>query len=148
MDLKEVHKGIHRRRPKKRVGRGPGSGHGKTASRGSKGQKSRSGAEKPHRLYEGGQMKTARRIPKRGFTNRWADHLVVVNVRELNSCFKDGDTVDPQALRDRGLATGRTDGVKILGDGELTKKLTVKAHKFSASARTKITEAGGTAETL
>jgi large subunit ribosomal protein L15 len=147
MDLKQVHEGVRRRRPRKRVGRGPGSGHGKTATRGTKGQKSRAGAEKPHVLFEGGQMKTARRIPKRGFTNRWASRLVVVNVRDLNAMFQDGETVDGETLRQRGLATGRYDGVKILGDGELTKKLTVRAHKFSASARTKITAAGGSAET-
>ena len=148
MDLKQVHEGVHRLRRKRRVARGPGSGHGKTGSRGSKGQKSRSGAEKPHRLYEGGQMKIGRRVPKRGFNNRWAKSYLVVNVSDLNAKFNDGDTVDPEALRARGLATGPTDGVKILGDGELSKKLTVKAHKFSESARTKITAAGGAAETL
>jgi large subunit ribosomal protein L15 len=148
MDLKQVHIGVHRRRGKRRVGRGPGSGHGKTGSRGSKGQKSRSGAEKPHLLYEGGQMKIARRVPKRGFNNRWAKSYLVVNVCDLNSTFSDGDTVDPQSLRERGLATGPTDGVKILGDGELTKKLTVKAHKFSESAKAKIAAAGGTVESL
>ncbi|MBI3465280.1 MAG: preprotein translocase subunit SecY [Planctomycetes bacterium] len=124
MDLKQVHQGVHRLRTKKRVARGPGSGHGKTGSRGHKGQKSRSGAEKPHLLFEGGQMKAARRIPKRGFTNRWAQEYAVVNVRELNDAFQDGATVDPDALRQSGLARGRYDGVKILGDGELTKRLT------------------------
>ena len=148
MDLKQVHQDVHRRRPKKRVGRGPGSGHGKTASRGTKGQKSRAGAEKPHRLFEGGQVKTARRIPKRGFNNRWADRFVVVNVRELEGAFQHGDTVDVDGLRRVGLARGQFDGVKILGDGELTKKLTVRAHRFSESARSKITGAGGSVETL
>jgi large subunit ribosomal protein L15 len=146
MDLKQVHQGVHRRRGKKRVGRGVGSGHGKTSSRGTKGQKSRAGAEKPHRLFEGGQMRVARRIPKRGFNNRWAKSFVVVNVRDLNEQFQDGETVDVAALRGRGLATGSFDGVKVLGDGELKKKLTVKAHKFSESARAKITAAGGNAE--
>ncbi len=148
MDLKQVHEGVHRRRTKKRVGRGPGSGHGKTASRGMKGQKSRAGAEKPHLMFEGGQMKVARRVPKRGFNNQWAKSQFIVNVSDLNAKFQDGDTVDPQSLRDRGLTRGKADGVKILGDGELTKKLTVKAHKFSESARAKITAAGGTVETL
>jgi large subunit ribosomal protein L15 len=148
MDLKEVHQGVHRRRRKKRVGRGVGSGHGKTSSRGSKGQKSRAGAEKPHRLFEGGQMKVVRRVPKRGFHNRWAQTFAVVNVSDLNDRFQDGDTVDMDALRGRGLATGMYDAIKILGDGELTKKLTVKAHKFSESARAKITAAGGNAETV
>ena len=146
MDLKQVHTGIHARKGKKRVARGPGSGHGKTGSRGSKGQKSRAGAEKPHLLFEGGQMKVARRIPKRGFNNRWAQSFAVVNVRDLNDAFQDGETVDVDSLRRLGLTRGRFDGVKILGDGELTKKLTVRAHKFSESARAKITAAGGTAE--
>ena len=148
MDLKQVHEGVHRRRGKKRVARGPGSGHGKTGSRGHKGQKSRSGAEKPHLLFEGGQMKAARRIPKRGFNNRWAQEYAVVNVRALNETFQDGATVDPDALRQSGLAQGRYDCVKILGDGELSKRLTVRAHKFSKSAQAKITAAGGTAEVL
>ena len=148
MDLKQVHSGVHRLRRKKRVARGPGSGHGKTGSRGHKGQKSRSGAEKPHLLFEGGQMKAARRIPKRGFNNRWALEYAVVNVRDLNDAFQDGATVDPDSLRQSGLARGRYDGVKILGDGELTKRLTVRAHKFSKSAQAKITAAGGTAEVV
>jgi large subunit ribosomal protein L15 len=146
MDLKQVHQGVHRRQGRKRVARGPGSGHGKTGSRGHKGQKSRSGAEKPHLLYEGGQMKAARRIPKRGFNNRWAKAFAIVNVRDLNELFQDGATVDPESLRQSGLAATRHVGVKILGDGELTKKLTVRAHKFSKSAQAKITAAGGTAE--
>ena len=148
MDLKQVNQGVHRRKGRKRVGRGPGSGHGKTSSRGTKGQKSRSGAEKPHRLFEGGQMKVARRIPKRGFNNQWAKTFIVVNVRDLNERFQDGDSVDPDALRQRGLATGVYDGVKVLGDGEISKKLTVRAHKFSESARAKITAAGGNVETI
>ncbi len=148
MDLKQVHEGVHRRKGKKRVARGPGSGHGKTASRGSKGQKSRAGAEKPHRLFEGGQMKIARRVPKRGFNNRWAKTCTIVNVRDLNEKFQDGQTVDLDALAQAGLTRGRFDEVKILGDGDLAKKLTVRAHKFSESARTKIAAAGGTAETL
>ena len=148
MDLKQVHQGVHRRKGKKRVARGPGSGHGKTGSRGTKGQKSRAGAEKPHRLFEGGQMKIARRIPKRGFNNRWAKTFAVVNVCDLNEAFQDGETVDVDSLRRLRLTRGQFDGVKILGDGELTKKLTVRAHKFSESARAKITAAGGNAENL
>jgi large subunit ribosomal protein L15 len=148
MDLKQVHQGIQRRQARKRVARGPGSGHGKTGSRGQKGQKSRAGAEKPHLLFEGGQMKAARRIPKRGFHNRWARTFAVVNVGALNEAFEDGATVDPDALRRAGLATGTHDGVKILGDGELKKKLAVQAHRFSESAQAKITAAGGTAERI
>jgi large subunit ribosomal protein L15 len=146
MDLSQVHVGVHRRRRKKRVARGVGSGHGKTGSRGSKGQKSRSGAEKPHRLFEGGQMKIARRIPKRGFNNRWALTFSIVNVSDLDGAYQDGETVDVDSLRRLGLVRGRCDGVKILGDGELKKKLTVRADRFSESARTKIAAAGGSAE--
>ena len=148
MDLKQVHEGVHRLRAKRRVARGPGSGHGKTASRGQKGQKSRSGAEKPHLLFEGGQMKAARRIPKRGFHNRWGKTFAVVNVGDLNRVFDAGASVDPDALRRAGLATGTHDGVKILGEGELQKKLVVRAHRFSASAEAKISAAGGTIERI
>jgi large subunit ribosomal protein L15 len=148
MDLKQVHQGVHVRKGKKRVARGPGSGHGKTGSRGSKGQKSRAGAEKPHLLFEGGQVKVARKVPKRGFNNRWGKTFAVVNVRDLNEKFQDGETVDVDSLRRLGLTRGRFDGIKILGDGELTKKLTVRAHKFSESARAKIAAAGGNAENL
>jgi large subunit ribosomal protein L15 len=148
MDLKKVHQGVHCRPAKKRVARGPGSGHGKTGSRGTKGQKSRSGAEKPHLLFEGGQMKAARRIPKRGFNNRWAKSFIVVNVSDLNEKFQDGETVDTDSLRRLGLVRGPADGVKILGDGEMTKKLNVRADKFSESARAKIIAAGGSVETL
>ena len=147
MDLKTVHQGIGRHRPRKRIGRGIGSGRGGTSTRGNKGQKSRAGS-KPHGLFEGGQMKLARRIPKRGFHNRWALTYAVVNVKELDSTFQDGDTVDPAKLRELGLAKGRYDAIKILGDGELTKKLSVKAHKFSQSAQSKIAGAGGNFEII
>jgi large subunit ribosomal protein L15 len=148
MDLKQVHEGVHRHKGRKRLGRGPGSGHGKTSSRGMKGQKSRSGGEPPHLLYEGGQMKMARRVPKRGFTNRWADRVLVVNVRDLDQRFADGDTVDVAALRRAGLANGLFDKVKVLGDGQIAKKLTVVAHQFSRSAAEKIAAAGGSAQTI
>lgn len=148
MDLKQVHVGVHRRKRRKRVGRGPGSGHGKTATRGHKGQKSRAGTEKPHILFEGGQMPLARRVPKRGFNNRFAKTVVCVNVRDLERCFQDGDRVDEAALRARRLVDGRFDYIKILGDGNLTKRLTVVAHRFSKSAVEKIEAAGGTVERL
>src|SRR5581483_9738419 len=130
------------RHAKKRVGRGPGSGHGKTSGRGEKGQKSRSGF---HRMvgFEGGQMPLHRRLPKRGFTNIFKKEIAVVNVSELER-FDDGATVDEPALREAGLIRGRADGIKILGDGKLTKKLTVHADKFSAGARRQIETAGGT----
>jgi large subunit ribosomal protein L15 len=149
MDLSTVHIGVHKHRKKKRVGRGVGSGHGKTASRGSKGQWASAGAKKPTQLFEGGQMQLFRRIPKRGFSHAtWDKHYHIVNVGDLDRDFKDGDTVDAEGLRKVGLAKGPADGVRILGNGELTKKLTVKAHHFSKSAAEKIAAKGGTAEVV
>jgi large subunit ribosomal protein L15 len=149
MDLSQVHVGIHKRKRKKRVGRGPGSGHGKTASRGAKGQYASAGADKPHASFEGGQMALFRRVPKRGFSHAtWDRHFLVVNIGDLDKQFKDGDTVDHESLRRAGLANGPADGVRILGTGELTKKLTVKAHHFSKSAGEKITARGGSMEVI
>jgi large subunit ribosomal protein L15 len=149
MDLSTVHVGIHRHRRKKRVGRGIGSGHGKTSTRGAKGQWASAGAKKPAVMFEGGQMPLFRRIPKRGFSNAtWARTYHVVNVGALDAAFKDGDTVDAEALARAGLAKGPADGVRVLGDGELTKKLVVKAHHFSKSAAQKITAKGGTTEVI
>jgi len=148
MDLSTVHHGIVKRKLKKRVGRGPGSGHGKTASRGSKGQYSSAGAKKPHWTFEGGQMPLFRRIPKRGFSHAsWDKFYHVVNVGDLE-VFDNGTTVDAQALKEKGLAKGPSDGVRILGDGELTKKLTVKANHFSKSAAEKITAKGGATQII
>jgi large subunit ribosomal protein L15 len=132
------------RHAKKRVGRGPGSGHGKTSARGEKGQKSRSGYSRMLG-FEGGQMPLHRRLPKRGFTNIFKKEYATVNVSELDR-FDDGATVDEAALRAARLIKGRNDGVKILGDGKLSKKLTVVATKFSASARKQIEAAGGTCQ--
>jgi len=128
----------------KRVGRGHGSGNGKTAGKGHKGQKARSGGGV--RLgFEGGQMPLARRIPKRGFNNKvFATEYAVVNVSSLEQ-FVDDTEVDTELLKAAGIIKKELDGVKILGKGELTKKLTVKAAKFSASAKEKIEKAGGTA---
>ena len=134
------------RKKRKRVGRGEGSGKGKTCGKGHKGQTSRSGHK--HRAYfEGGQMPMNRRVPKRGFSNyRFRKHFEVVNVSVLER-FDDGATVDPAALAAAGLVRpGRL--VKVLGDGDLGRKLAVRAHKFSASAVTKIETAGGSVETL
>jgi large subunit ribosomal protein L15 len=148
MDLSTVHQGIHKLKRKKRVGRGPGSGHGKTASRGSKGQYASAGANFPHALFEGGQMPLFRRIPKRGFSQAtWARTYHVVNVGDLNG-FADGATVDAAALKKAGLAKGPAYGVRVLGTGELTRKLVVKAHHFSKSAAEKITARGGTTEVI
>jgi large subunit ribosomal protein L15 len=149
MDLTTVHQGIHKHKKKKRVGRGPGSGHGKTASRGSKGQWASAGAKKPTQLFEGGQMQLFRRIPKRGFSHAtWDKTFLVVNVGDIDQAFPDGATVDPEALKKAGLAKGPADGVRVLGDGEVTKKLVIKAHHFSKSAAEKIAAKGGTAEVI
>lgn len=128
-----------------RRGRGHGSGNGKTAGKGHKGQKARSGAPRPG--FEGGQMPLYRRIPKRGFTNRNSKEIVGVNVSALE-VFEDGATVDVSTLVERGIVRNPKDGVKILGNGDFTKKLTVKANAFSASAKEKIEALGGTAEVM
>ena len=128
-----------------RRGRGHGSGNGKTAGKGHKGQKARSGAPRPG--FEGGQMPLYRRIPKRGFTNRNTLDIVAINVSALEK-FEDGAVVDVAALKESGIVKNGRDGVKILGNGELTKKLTVKANAFSASAKEKIEAAGGSVEVI
>jgi large subunit ribosomal protein L15 len=133
--------------PRKRVGRGPGSGHGKTASRGSKGAKSRSGF-RFKRGFEGGQMPLHRRVPKRGFHNPFRVEYAVINLDTLAAVFDAGSEVTPDLLRERGLVRESNVPVKILGRGEISKKLTVRAHKFSGSAAEKITAAGGAAEVI
>ena len=149
MDLSTVHHGIVKRKRKKRVGRGIGSGHGKTATRGSKGQWASAGANMPTEVFEGGQMPLFRRIPKRGFSHRtWDRTFLVVNIGDLDKVFDEGATVDHDSLRKAGLAKGPADGVRILGTGELTKRLVIKAHHFSKSAAEKITARGGTAEVI
>lgn len=130
-----------RHRPK-RVGRGPGSGHGKTATRGHKGQKSRSGSSL-RRGFEGGQMPVQRRLPKRGFTNAFKKQWAEVNLDVLEARFSAGEHVTPLVLRQRGIVKNLRDGVVVLGRGTLTKPLTVVAHRISASAREKILAAGG-----
>jgi len=143
-DLKPRPGAKHRR---KRLGQGESSGHGKTSGRGGKGQTARSGSS--IRIgFEGGQMPLIRRIPKRGFNNaRHTTAYVPVNLEALNA-FDDGARVDVAAIRNAGLANGPVKLIKILGDGELTKKLTISAHKFSASAKQKIEAAGGTCEVI
>ena len=133
--------------PRKRVGRGPGSGHGKTASRGSKGAKSRSGF-RFKRGFEGGQMPLHRRVPKRGFHNPFRVEYAVVNLDTLAQVFDAGSEVTPDLLRERGLVRKTGAPVKVLGRGEITKQLTVRAHKFSGSAAQKIAAAGGAAEVI
>jgi large subunit ribosomal protein L15 len=137
-------KGANRKR--KRVGRGPGSGHGVTAGRGHKGQKSRSGYSQ-RAGFEGGQMPLYRRLPKRGFTNIFAKKWAVLNVCDLDR-LEEGSEVTPEMLLEKRLIKKLGDGLRILGNGELQKKLTVKAHHFSAAAKAKIEKAGGTAEVI
>ena len=132
---------------RKRIGRGPGSGHGKTSTRGHKGRKSRSGGSSPPG-YEGGQMPLQRRLPKRGFRNPGRRSFAIVNLEQLEHKFEAGATVDPGALFERGLLSKRGIEVKILGEGKLSKALTVKAHRFSQSAREGIAAAGGSSEDL
>jgi len=133
--------------PRKRVGRGPGSGHGKTASRGSKGAKSRSGF-RFKRGFEGGQTPLHRRVPKRGFHNPFRVEYAVVNLDTLAEVFEAGASVTPEVLRERGVVHNSKGPIKVLGRGEIAKALTVKAHKFSGSAATKIAAAGGVAEVI
>lgn len=137
-------KGANRKR--KRLGRGPGSGTGKTSGKGHKGQKSRSGYSQ-RAGFEGGQMPLYRRVPKRGFHNIFAKKYAILNVSSLNH-FDEGMTVTPELARKEGLFKKLQDGLRILGQGTLEKKLTVRAHHFSESARKKIEEAGGTVEVL
>ena len=146
MKIHELTPALDSNKAVKRIGRGHGSGNGKTAGKGHKGQNARSGGGV--RIgFEGGQMPLARRIPKRGFNNIFATKYATVNVSDLNK-FKDGTEVDTELLIASGLIKKAYDGVKILGNGELTSQLTVKAAKFSASAKEKIEKAGGKAEVM
>ena len=131
---------------RKRLGRGIGSGLGKTSGKGHKGAKARSGGGK-RPGFEGGQMPLTMRLPKRGFTNKWATEYVAINVSALN-IFEDGDVVGPVELIQAGIIKKIEDGIKIMGNGELTKKLTVQAMKFTATAKEKIEAAGGNCEVI
>jgi large subunit ribosomal protein L15 len=135
MQLHDIDKGIHKYKKRKRIGRGTGSGHGKTASKGHKGHSSRQGF-KQNALFEGGQMPLARRVPKRGFVNgAFKKDFAIINLEKIDEAFEPGAVIDEAALRARGLVKGRhDDGIKILGDGEVTKAFTIHA---------KITSAGG-----
>lgn len=144
MIIDDVHRGIKKNKKRKRVGRGPGSGHGKTSTRGHNGYGSRAGSSR-RTSFEGGQTPLALRVAKRGFNNKqFAKKVTVVNVSSLEQAFENGAEVTPEVLAAKGLAKGRFDQVKILGNGDLSKKLTVTAHLFSQSAETKIQAAGGT----
>ncbi|NIP86044.1 MAG: 50S ribosomal protein L15 [Planctomycetales bacterium] len=147
MNLHDVHRGIQKNKRKRRVGRGPGSGHGKTSSRGHKGQGSRSGSSR-HVTFQGGTMPLVRRVPKRGFHNQGALRVATVNVADLEAVFAAGDQVTAEAARHKRLIGPQFDIFKVLGNGKLTKKLTVVAHRFSKTAAEKIQQAGGTTTIL
>ena len=146
MKLHELKPAIGSTTAPKRLGRGIGSGLGKTSGKGHKGAKARSGGGK-RPGFEGGQMPLTMRLPKRGFTNKWATVLVAVNVEQLN-IFEEGTVVGPVELIQAGIIKKIEDGIKILGNGEITKKLTVQAMKFSATAKEKIEAAGGNCEVI
>ena len=143
MNINDVHEGIQKYKKRKRIGRGIGSGLGKTSGRGHKGQKSRAGHSQ-HPTFQGGAMPMIRRIAKRGFNNKWALRVGEVNIADLEANFKAGEEVNPDTLREKDLANYRYDVLKVLGTGEISKKLSVSAHRFSQSAREKIEKAGGT----
>ena len=142
MQIHDVHQGILPRKSRKRIGRGIGSGHGKTATKGHKGQRSRTGHSQ-HVTFQGGMTSTIAKIPKRGFNNEFALDVAIINLDDLDARFEAGDEITPEILRERGIVKGRYDVLKILGSGELSKKLTISAHRFSASAKQKIEAAGG-----
>ncbi len=147
MLLSELRPAEGSRSDKFRTGRGHGSGNGKTAGKGHKGQNARSGGGvRPG--FEGGQMPLYRRIPKRGFKCINTKEIIAINISLLNDRFEDGDVVDAKALKDKGIVSHVKDGIKVLGNGEITKKLTVKVNYFSASAKEKIEAAGGKAEVI
>lgn len=147
MKLHELSPAEGSKKAVKRIGRGPASGQGKTAGKGHKGQKARAGrGMRPG--FEGGQMPLQRRIPKRGFNNIFAKEIAAANVSALDKAFEDGAVVDVNALIEKGLVKKALDGVKILGNGEISKKLTVKVNAYSDSAKQKIEAAGGKAEVI
>lgn len=147
MKLHELEKNIGATQTKKRVGRGPGSGLGKTSGRGQKGQKARSGGS-INPVFEGGQLPLYRRLPKRGFSNdRFKTQYATINVEDLN-IFEDGTVITPALLKEMGIIKKQLDGIKVLGNGKLEKKVTIQAHKFSTSALEKIKESGSKAEVI
>lgn len=147
MKLHELEKNIGATHAKKRVGRGPGSGLGKTSGRGQKGQKARSGGS-INPVFEGGQLPLYRRLPKRGFTNgKFRTRYAVINLSDLN-VFEDGTVVTPALLKETGVIKNQLDGIKVLSNGKLERKLTIQAHKFSTTALEKIEESGSKAEVI
>jgi large subunit ribosomal protein L15 len=147
MNLNDVHQGIRKHKKRLRIGRGPGSGRGKTSGRGHKGQGQLAGWS-AHPVFEGARMPLVRRIPKRGFHNRFGAIVAAINLGRLDGIFAAGDEITPETLRERGVVKERYDFLKVLGDGQLTKKLKISAHKFSKSALEKIQQAGAEAITL
>jgi len=147
MNISDVNRGIQKNHARKRLGRGIGSGQGKTAGRGHKGQWARNGVSFLS-VFEGGTMPLVRRVPKRGFNNRWAKNVLTINLGDLNDAFKSGDKVTPETLAEANIVKGSYDELKILGDGEITKKLKISAHRFSKTAAEKIAAAGGEAIVL
>ncbi|HEV3418232.1 MAG TPA: 50S ribosomal protein L15 [Pirellulales bacterium] len=147
MNLHDVHRGIHKHKKRLRIGRGPGSGRGKTSGRGHKGQGQLAGWS-AHPVFEGARMPLVRRIPKRGFHNRWGATIASINLGRLDAAFAAAEEVTPETLRTKGLVKERYDFLKVLGDGQLTKKLKISAHKFSKSALEKIQQAGAEAVVL
>ncbi len=147
MKLHELEKNIGAKQTKKRVGRGPGSGLGKTCGRGQKGQKARSGGS-INPVFEGGQLPLYRRLPKRGFSNHlFKTEYAVINVEDLNR-FENGTVVTPALLKEQGIIKKQLKGIKVLGNGKLEKKLTIQANKFTSSALDKIKESGSKAEVI
>ena len=147
MKLHELEKNIGAKQARKRVGRGPGSGLGKTCGRGQKGQKARSGGS-INPVFEGGQLPLYRRLPKRGFTNHmFKTEYAVINVSDLNR-FNNGDVITPALLKEKGIIKKQLSGIKVLGNGKLEKKLTIQANKFTKSALEKIKESGSKAEVI
>ncbi len=147
MNLSELKNVTRRNKKRKRVGRGPGSGHGKTAGRGTKGYKARSGGNVSPG-FEGGQMPLIRRLPKRGFNNPFKKRYAIVNLRDLNNKFEPNDLIDPDTLLERRIIKNTYDGVKILGDGEINIPLVVRVNKISKGAKEKIERAGGRVELI
>lgn len=143
MMLQDVNEEIHKHKKPNRLGRGVGTGQGKTSGRGHKGQRARAGY-KMLPIFQGGGSPLVRRVPKRGFTNSFALKVASINVAELSELFDNGAEVSAEILREKGIIKSRFDLLKILGNGELSKKLKVAAHQFSASAKEKIEKAGGT----
>ncbi len=141
MKLNDVNRGIHKHKKRTRVGRGPGSGHGKTSGRGHKGQGQLAGWS-ANAIFEGARMPLVRRVPKRGFNNQWGRVVRSINLGRLDETFAEGETVSPETLLAKGVLKGRYELLKVLGDGQLTKRLKISAHRFSETALAKIQQAG------